>query len=61
MSNLSWQFAQVDFRTVLAMGYSLPPFMHSQMCFVCISAVQYNCYMLVCIIVHVYYIFYVYN
>ena len=33
-------------RTVLAMGYSLLPFMHSQMC-----------YVLVCIIVHFYYIF----
>ena len=33
-------------RTVLAMGYSLLPFIHSQMC-----------YMLVCIIVHFYYIF----
>ena len=43
MSNLSWLFAQVDFRTVLAMGYSLLPFMHSQICFVCIIAVQYNC------------------
>ena len=32
-------------------------------CHVCIIAVQYNCYMLVivCIIVHFYYIFYVYN
>ena len=32
-------FAQVDFRTVLAMGYSLRPFMHSQMCF----CVHYSC------------------
>ena len=61
MSNLSWQFAQVNFRTVLAMGYSLLPFMHSQMCFCVHIAVQYNCYMLVCIIVHLYYMFYVYN
>ena len=58
MSNVSWQVAQVDFRTVFAMGYSLLPFMHSQMRFVCIIAVQYNCYMLVCIIVHFYYIVY---
>ena len=35
--------------------------MHSQMCFVCIIAVQYNCYMLVCISMHFYYIVYVYN
>ena len=36
MSNLCWQFAQVDFPTVLAaMCYSLPPFMHSQNVFLC--------------------------
>ena len=29
--------------------------------FVCIIAVQYNCYMLVCISMHFYYIVYVYN
>ena len=39
MSNLCWQFAQVDFPTVLAMCYSLLPFMHSQMCF----CVHYRC------------------
>ena len=61
MSNLCWQFAQVDFPTVLAMCYSLLPFMHSKCVFVCIIAVQYNCYMLVCISMHFYYIVYVYN
>ena len=29
--------------------------------FVCVIAVQYNCYMLVCISMHFYYIVYVYN
>ena len=35
-------------RTVLAIDYSLLPFMHSQMCYM---------FKLVCIIVHLYYIF----
>ena len=56
MSNLSWQFAQVD-------NGLLPSSVYAQSNVFCvyIIAVQYNCYMLVCIIVHFYYICYVYN